>query len=557
MMRLHPSIPALGMEYRSGQLSRREFLTRATALGASAAALGALGLPRPLAAQDAPRRASGGTLRIQQDVRALKDPRTMDWPEIANVTRGWLEYLVEYQRDGSVRGMLLEDWEVNADATEYLLKIRPGVRWSDGTEFTAQDVARMFAYWCEPEVPGNVMAASLSSLSDPEMGGLREGAVEIVDPMRVRLRPGSPDVTLIVALADYPAAVIPPGFTPETMLENPVGTGPYRPELISTGERAILVRREGYDWWGTKVEGFGPATLERIEFIDLGTDPASWVAAIEDDRVDMLYENVGRFIDAATELGWESSRTDTASTVVLRGNQNADVNGEKLYADPRIRRGLSLAIDNAICLELGYGDRGEVAANHHVAPIQPDYADIGPPRFAPAEGRALIVQAGKIDVTHDVVTLDDGVARRTGEAVVALLLDADIPARQTVLPGSRFWSAWKDFPLSITEWNHRPLGVQTLSLAYRSGAVWNESAYANSEFDAALARARAIASAEERREVMAELERMLVEDAVIVQPYWRALFRHFRPGILGAEMHPSFEIHLYALGWAEGARDEE
>lgn len=218
----------------------------------------------------------------------------------------------------------------------------------------------------------------------------------------------------------------------------------------------------------------------------------------------MLYENVGRFIDAATELGWESSRTDTASTVVLRGNQSADVNGEKLYADPRIRRGLSLAIDNAICLELGYGDRGEVAANHHVAPIQPDYADIGPPRFAPAEGRALIVQAGKINVTHDVVTLDDGVARRTGEAVVALLLDADIPARQTVLPGSRFWSAWKDFPLSITEWNHRPLGVQTLSLAYRSGAVWNESAYANSEFDAALTRARAIASAEERREVMAE-----------------------------------------------------
>lgn len=257
MMRLHPSIPALGMEYRSGQLSRREFLTRATALGASAAALGALGLPRPLAAQDAPRRASGGTLRIQQDVRALKDPRTMDWPEIANVTRGWLEYLVEYQRDGSVRGMLLENWEVNADATEYLLKVRPGVRWSDGTEFSAQDVARMFAYWCEPEVPGNVMAASLSSLSDPETGGLRDGAVEIVDPMRVRLRPGSPDVTLIVALADYPAAVIPPGFTPETMLENPVGTGPYRPELISTGERAILVSARISTGGGPRSKGSG------------------------------------------------------------------------------------------------------------------------------------------------------------------------------------------------------------------------------------------------------------------------------------------------------------
>ena len=227
--------------------------------------------------------------------------------------------------------------------------------------------------------------------------------------------------------------------------------------------------------------------------------------------------------------------------------------GEKLYADPKVRRGLSLSIDNAICLELGYGNRGEVAANHHVAPIQPDYADIGPATYDPVAGRAALVQAGRLDVEHEVVTLDDGVARRTGEAVVALLLDAGIKARQVVLPGSRFWSNWKDFPLSITEWNHRPLGVQVMALAYRSGAVWNESAYANPAFDAALDRALTIADADTRAEVMAELEGMLREDAVIVQPYWRALYRHFRPGLVGAEMHPSFEMHLYRLGWQEGA----
>jgi hypothetical protein len=38
----------------------------------------------------------GGTLRIQMEVRALKDPRTYDWSQMANMTRGILEYLIEY-----------------------------------------------------------------------------------------------------------------------------------------------------------------------------------------------------------------------------------------------------------------------------------------------------------------------------------------------------------------------------------------------------------------------------------------------------------------------------
>ena len=96
--KLHPAIRGYAKEVAEGTLSRREFLTRASALGASSvAAYGLLGLNAPARAQDTPQ--MGGTLRMQMETKALKDPRTWDWSQIANFGRGWLEYLVEYNAE--------------------------------------------------------------------------------------------------------------------------------------------------------------------------------------------------------------------------------------------------------------------------------------------------------------------------------------------------------------------------------------------------------------------------------------------------------------------------
>lgn len=545
--RMHPAIPGLARELAQGRIGRREFLTRVTGLGLGAVAacgIGGLALPRPAAAQVAP----GGTLRIQQTVRPLKDPRSYDWSELGNQTRGFLEYLVEYQSSGAFRGMLLESWQVNDDATRYRLRLRRGVRWNNGDAFTAQDVARNIARWCDSTAPGNSMASRLTGLIDPDTGQQRAGAVTLPDADTVELWLSAPDIAIIANFSDYPAAITHESYDGGDPFENGIGTGPFRPVELIPGERCVLERHPIHRWWGSAV--FGGPWLDRVEFLDYGTDPTNWVAAARAGEVDLLYESIGGFIAEMDALGWSRTRTETAATMVIRGNQQARIGGRTPYADARARRALALAVDNAICLELGYDGRGSVAANHHVSPIHPAYADIGPAEYAPARAVVEMRLLGLADFEHELITLDDEWQRSTGDAVAALLQDAGLKCRRTILPGATFWDNWLSYPFSATEWNHRPLDVQALALAYRSGAAWNESGFANANFDAALDRAMSIADADTRRAQMRTIERLLRDEGVIIQPYWRALYNHHNGRLVNAEKHPAHEIHLYKIGFS-------
>lgn len=522
-------------------ISRREFLATATAFGASAAtAYAMLGLTAPARAQGTPNR--GGSCRIQGELRAMKDPRTFDFNMLANFTRGWLEYLAQYENDGTITPKLLESWEVSDDATVYTLRVRPGVLWNDGTPFTAADVARNIERMCERDFEGNSMASRFGVMIDNDTNRAIPGVIEVVDDMTVRLNLPGPDISIIPSLAEYPAAIVPEGFDPETMLDNPKGTGAYLPAEYTPGVSGKLVRNEEHAWWDAENGAF----MDEINLIDMGVDPAAFFNAAESDEVDAVHATEGEFVQLFEVIpGWRENEVVSAGTILARPKQN-----QPPYDDVRVRKALALAVNNETVLELGYSGLGAVAENHHVCPIHPEYADIGPAPHDPEQAAALMAEAGQADFEHDLISLDGGFWRDTADAIGAQIRDAGIPIKRTVYPSNSFWNNWADYPFSVTNWNHRALGVTTLAIAYRTGEPWNEASFENAEFDAIVTEALGEPDLEARRALMAQAQQIMVDEGVIIQPYWRSMYNHCKEGLMGFDVHVAQEIRIDRLYWA-------
>lgn len=302
--------------------------------------------------------------------------------------------LVRYDSLLRARPYLARSWEMSDDSTEVVFRLREDVRWHDGEPTTAGDVAFTFRRARDPEVP----FPNRSYFA-------RWDSVEVVDryTLRFHLRPSYAPLLGWVQTPIMPEHVlgdVPPGElrTHPFGSQSPVGNGPFRFVERRPGERWVFEANPDFpDELG------GRPYLDRLVY-RVVEDPAARMAELRSGGVHLV---PGIAPSRAGEVrGSDDLRLQsypTSEYVFITWNQR-----RPLFADARVRRALTMAVDRPTLVESVRGGMGRVTD----APFGPWHwafdSTWAPLPHDPDSARALLEAAGWRDRDGDGIRERDG-----------------------------------------------------------------------------------------------------------------------------------------------------
>jgi peptide/nickel transport system substrate-binding protein len=470
---------------------RRRFLAGLAAAGIAAGTSGlADGCGGPAAARPAaagPRKRYGGTLRAGLTGGSASDTldpyQGLSYLDTARAQTLY-EPLVQLDADAGIEYVLASQITPrDAKATQWVIRLRPGVRFHDGKPLTANDVIYTFR---------RIISSKYSAIN--VLGPVEPAGIRAIDPLTVLLPMSRPFATMPELLAGIlTAQIVPEGFTAATP---PNGTGPFMYQSFTPGQRSVFTRNDHYWRPGLPYA----STLEIIDF----PDSVSLQDALLTGQVDAAGTLDGPQIATLASSSGVHPVASPAGTIIpftMRVDQAP-------FSDVRVRQAMRLAVDRPQMIDSALDGYGTIASDVF-SPYDPDFdaslvrhTDIGQAKF-------LLSQAGHENLTVTLVTSPIATATVAMATVLAEQAKAaGITIRLQQVPSATFfgpdylkWTFAQDF------YSYAPYLAQ-VTLSMLPASPWDETHFADPAYIRLYAQANATLDPALRKEITWQMQQI-------------------------------------------------
>ena len=486
-------IERLKKKLNRGQITRREFLSRMSAISATAV------LPAMYSGDAVAGPQKGGRIRA-----ALAHGSTTDSLDPATYENGYMSvvnyaiqnHLGEVDETGAMVPELAESWEVANGAKTWVFNLRKGVEFHNGKSLDSDDVIASFQHHMgETKSPAKSLLEQVDSMR-------ADGKHKVI----FELTGGNSDFSYIAG--DYHIS-IKPSKDGKIDATDGIGTGGYLLQDYEPGVRSFFTRNPNY--WK---EGRGH--FDEVELLSI-IDPTARTNALTTgevdvmDRVDLktahlLARKPGIKVEETTGTKHYTfpMRTDTAP-----------------FDDNNVRMALKHAINRDEVVEKVLYGHGVVGNDHPIAPSNPFHAATLEQRtydpdkakfYASKAGGNIKVQLSAADAAFPGA-VDAAVLYRESAGVAGIDIEV---VRE---PNDGYWSnVWMKKPWGACYWGGRPTEDWMFSTAYKGGGSWNDTFWAHELFDHLLIEARAETDQEIRRQMYFTMQQIVRDQGGVVVP---------------------------------------
>jgi len=269
----------------------------------------------------------------------------------------------------------LENGGISEDLKSITWHITPGTKWSDGTDLTADDAVFTYQYCINPDV-GCAQAARYEGID----------MVEAVDPLTVKITYKEPRPNPFTAFTGSTSPILQKAQFEKCLGANassctdanfgPIGTGPFKVVDFKTNDVIQLEANPNYRdpakpaFATATVKGGGDAAAAARSVLETGEFDYAWNLQLAPDVLaGMQAAGKGKVVNAFGTLveRIEMNMTDPSSDLP-EGERSTTKHAHPILSDERVRRALSMAIDRAILVDIGYGSAGRPTCNLVPAP---------------------------------------------------------------------------------------------------------------------------------------------------------------------------------------------